>query len=146
MKKTLLIIGLLFTIIFSVNAQENSKNTIGIRFGNNLDVGGEISYQRLLNTSHRLEINVGFKYNDLSSISAIGLYQWVFELDNNFNWYVGAGFGNASSTFLGVGTLGVEYNFDIPLLISLDIRPQITLNRPSGIYDSDLAFSFRYQF
>ncbi|MFT7331789.1 MAG: hypothetical protein ACI848_001873, partial [Roseivirga sp.] len=48
MKKTLLIIGLLISGIFTTNAQDISDNAIGIRFGDNGGFGGEISYQRKL--------------------------------------------------------------------------------------------------
>ena len=50
------------------------------------------------------------------------------------------------SYLFGAGVVGIEYNFDIPLLISLDFRPEIGF---SDIYDglnSDIALSLRYQF
>jgi hypothetical protein len=63
------------------------------------------------------------------------LYQWVWNIDGGFNWYAGVGgigtFGydydnrnyNDSICF-AAGDIGIEYNFDIPLLISLDFRPE----------------------
>ena len=61
------------------------------------------------------------------------VYQWLWEIDNNFNWYAGAGAGlgswstsgsNGSFAFVA-GDVGIEYNFkDAPILLSLDYRPE----------------------
>jgi len=47
------------------------------------------------------------------------------------------------------GDIGIEYNFDIPLLISLDFRPEIGFG--DELYDNndlglDIALGLRYQF
>ena len=47
------------------------------------------------------------------------------------------------------GNIGVEYNFDIPLLISLDFRPELGLIGYDGFddnFDFDIALGLRYQF
>lgn len=148
MKKTLLIIGLIVAGAFSANAQEVSKNAIGIRFGENNGFGGEISYQRKLKDNNRLEIDLGFRKGDAFKLT--GLYQWVWQLENNFNWYAGAGAGVASATgnsaVFGAGVVGVEYNFDIPLMISLDFRPEIGFSDFYDGFQSDFGLSLRYQF
>lgn len=91
--------------------------------------------------------------NTVDVFKLVGLYQWVMPLEDRFNWYVGAGAGfglyNSSvddGTFaLLAGDLGIEYNFKIPLLLSLDIRPEFGL---SDTYndDLDLALGITYQF
>jgi hypothetical protein len=157
MKKLFLFIGFLTMSALTANAQDISENAIGLRFGDNNGIGGEISYQRALGENNRLEIDLGLRNNStVNSFKATGLYQWVWKLENRFNWYVGVGGGvgswkvkntDASSTFFyGAGDIGIEYNFEIPLLISLDFRPEIGF---SDIYDginSDIALSLRYQF
>lgn len=148
MKKTFLFIGLLIAGILSTNAQDIADNAIGLRFGDNNGFGGEISYQMKLSDSNRLEIDLGLRKGN--AFKAIGLYQWVWALENQFNWYAGAGGGIASASgstaIVGAGVVGIEYNFDIPLVISLDYRPEIGF---TGFYDgfqSDFGLGLRYQF
>jgi hypothetical protein len=153
--RTLLVIGLL-AIASSLSAQQVSKNALGLRIGDNDGFGAEISYQRLLNESNRLEFDLGFRNsNDVDAFKLVGLYQWVRPLDGNFNWYVGAGAGVGSydtpvgdGTFaLVAGNVGIEYNFNIPLLLSLDIRPELGFDDAySDDLDLDIALGIRYQF
>lgn len=155
MKKTFLIIGLVFASFFTMNAQEISDNAIGLRFGDNSGFGGEISYQRKLSENNRLEIDLGIRNGKgADSFKATGVYQWVWVLENRFNWYAGVGGGVGSfksggvseTFFFGTGDIGIEYNFESPILISLDYRPEFGF---STIYDglnSDIALSVRYQF
>ena len=90
-----------------------------------------------------------------------GLYQWVWNIDGGFNWYAGAGGGIAQVNFndvpIGIddsetyvyaaGDIGIEYDFDIPLLISLDFRPEFGFsNVLDDDIDFDIAFGIRYQF
>ena len=93
------------TILFStfliatatVSAQDISKNALGLRVGDNDGFGGEISYQRYLSDNNRLEFDLGFRNSsDVDAFKLVGLYQWVYPLDNNFNWFVGAGAGLGS--------------------------------------------------
>ncbi|WP_299103656.1 hypothetical protein [uncultured Tenacibaculum sp.] len=147
MKKLFLTLGL-FLAAFTMSAQEISDNAIGVRFGDNNGFGGEISYQRKLSDHNRLEIDLGFREG--SAFKATGLYQWVWELEPQFNWFAGVGGGVASasgnSAIFGAGVIGIEYNFDIPVVISLDYRPEIGF---SGFYDgfqSDFGLGIRYQF
>ncbi|WP_297794871.1 hypothetical protein [uncultured Eudoraea sp.] len=163
---------LLITLLFSVTAssQDISDNALGLRLGDSDGFGAEISYQRLLSRYHRLELNLGWRDSrEFDAIKVSGLYQWVRHIDGNFNWYYGAGAGLGSASFEPVpgngttepftpdggffafiaGTVGVEYNFDIPLLLSLDIRPELGLigyNDFSDNFDFDIALGIRYQF
>jgi len=69
-------------------------------------------------------------------------------IDGGFNWYVGVGGGlgnynydnnddHFNDTFaFAAGDIGIEYNFDIPLLISLDFRPEFGGN---GYYKNNYA-------
>ncbi len=153
--KIVLIVSFL-AIASSVSAQQISKNAIGLRFGDNDGLGAEISYQRHLNQNNRLEFDLGFRSRDnVDAFKLVGLYQWVRPLDGNFNWYLGAGAGVGSydtpagngSFALVAGNVGIEYNFDIPLLISLDVRPELGFDdNYSDDLDFDIALGIRYQF
>ena len=145
------------------HAQRISPNAIGLRLGDSDGFGAEISYQRALGMDNRLEIDFGWRDNNGSDgFKGVGLYQWVFPFDGNFNWFVGAGGGfgyvevdlpGGGSTddafFLIAGDIGIEYNFDFPLLLSLDMRPEIGFGDDAfdnDDLDFDIALGIRYQF
>ena len=154
---------------YSLSAQEISDHAIGLRLGDSDGFGAEISYQKSLFQNNRLEANLGWRdsrYFDAFKISA--LYQWVLPIDGNFNWYYGAGAGFGSVDFttryngqnqpytpdggmfvFAAGNIGIEYNFDFPLLLSLDFRPELGLagyKNFSNNFDFDIALGIRYQF
>ncbi|ALJ05135.1 hypothetical protein APS56_08350 [Pseudalgibacter alginicilyticus] len=154
--KGIIIAAALLIGCFTSHAQDLSKNALGLRVGDNDGFGGEISYQRYLNEGNRLEFDLGWRdSNNVDAFKLVGLYQWVMPIDNNFNWFVGAGAGIGSfdagpvdGTFaLVAGDIGIEYNFDIPLMLSLDMRPEIGFNDDySDDLDLDIALGIRYQF
>jgi hypothetical protein len=162
MKKVILSAFMLFGIAFSSQAQDISKNAIGLRLGDNDGFGAEISYQRGLSANNRLELDLGWRNSkEVDAIKLAGLYQWVWNIDKGLNWYAGAGGGVGSwsysidaqkdnGTFLFIaGNLGIEYNFDFPLQLSLDIRPEIYLNSNDyreNNFGPDLALGVRYKF
>ena len=161
MKTTILILSALFTFVLSSNAQGISDNAIGLRLGDNDGFGTEVNYQRGLTENNRLEFGLSWhSNNDVNAFKIVGLYQWVWTLDGNFNWYVGAGGGVGHISFdndfpgdldnetfiLAAGDIGIEYNFDIPLLLSLDVRPEIGFGDYRDDFDFDLALGIRYQF
>jgi len=158
-----LLLACLFTI--TIGAQEISDNALGLRLGDSDGFGAEISYQRLLSRYHRLELNLGWRDSrEYDAFKVTGLYEWVRHIDGNFNWFYGAGAGFGSSSFepipgdvtpdggffiLVAGNVGVEYNFDIPLLLSFDLRPELGIlgyNDFSDNFDFDIALGIRYQF
>jgi hypothetical protein len=168
MKKIILSAIMLIGLAFSAQAQDISKNALGLRLGGNNGFGGELSYQRALGSNNRLELDLGWRnrsndnFYDDDAIKLTGLYQWVWNIDGGFNWYAGIGGGvgsydrkyndnrdydNNGVFAFAAGDIGIEYNFDIPLLISLDFRPEFGGN---GYYEenygSDVALSLRYQF
>ena len=151
-----------FCGLFQMNAQDISKNAIGLRLGDNDGFGGEITYQRGLSDENRLEFDLGFRNSsDINAFKVVGLYQWVWEIDNQFNWYAGAGGGfgswnsnvantSDSGTFLfAAGDVGIEYNFDFPLQLSLDARPELYVfskGYRNSNFGPDIALSVRYRF
>lgn len=160
MKKLVLSVLLIGGFVLSGRAQKISENALGLRLGDNDGFGAEVSYQRALGSANRLEADLGWRNSrNVDAIKLTGLYQWVWNIDGNFNWYAGVGgglgswrynkYGNSDSgTFVfAAGDIGVEYDFDIPLLLSLDFRPEFG---GSGYYEnsygSDIAISVRFQF
>lgn len=158
MKKIAFSVLTVFGCLLLTNAQSISDNAIGLRLGDSDGLGAEISYQRALGDNNRLELDLGWRTgNNFDGFKLVGLYQWVWHIDGGFNWYAGAGAGVASydydaptndseTFFLIAGDIGIEYDFDIPLLLSLDFRPEIGFGDVNDDTNFDIAFSIRYQF
>ena len=149
MKKLFLLSFALIGFMLTTNAQNIADNAIGLRLGDSNGLGAEISYQRKLSETNRLEADLGWRNGDnYNAFQLTGLYQWVQSLDANFNWFVGAGGGLASfdgkdelkgtdeTEIFIAGDIGIEYDFEIPLLISLDFRPTLGF----GDFTDDLDF------
>lgn len=163
MKKILLFGFLLLAVGITSQAQEISKNAIGLRLGDNKGFGTELNYQRGLKESTRLELGLSWHSGSYTNAYKLtGLHEWVWRLENRFNWYAGAGGGLASIQFdrkhdyyrtsksdtylFAAGVIGIEYNFEIPLLISLDFRPEIGFGDYRDDLNLDIALGLRYQF
>lgn len=161
MKKIILSAFMLIGLAFSAQAQDISDNALGLRLGDNDGFGGEISYQRALSSNNRLELDLGWRNsNSVDAFKLTGVYQWVWNIDGDFNWYAGVGGGLGSwnnkniddnGTFVfAAGDLGIEYGFDeVPLQLSLDIRPELYFNSSDFRDDNfgpDIALGIRYQF
>ncbi|MCK7590946.1 hypothetical protein M0G43_10215 [Subsaxibacter sp. CAU 1640] len=167
MKKLVLIAMAFFGFTALVSAQEIADNAIGLRLGDSDGFGAEVSYQRAVGSNNnRLEFDLGFRNGkNYDGFKLAGLYHWVWNIDGGFNWYVGPGAGLASYSYnyrVGndrfdddytylflAGDIGIEYNFDIPLMISLDFRPEFGLGdsdyRDDNL-DFDIGIGIRYQF
>ena len=162
MKKQIIFGLMLLTIAFTAQSQNISQNALGFRLGSNDGFGGEISYQRKLSKDNRLEFDLGFRNsNDVNAFKLAGLYQWVMPIEKNFNWYAGVGAGvgswsynknsykDSGAFFFAAGDIGIEYNFDIPLQISLDFRPELYANTTGyrdNNFGSDIGLGLRYRF
>ena len=163
MKKVILTVFMLIGLAINTEAQDISKNALGLRLGDNDGFGGEVSYQRGLSKNNRLEFDLGWRNsNYVSAFKLGGLYQWLWEIDNGFNWYAGVGAGvgswnynqsgiSNSGTFLfGAGDIGIEYNFnEVPIQISLDFRPELYINSNgyrNNNFGPDLGLGIRYKF
>tara|TARA_R110000850_G_scaffold268138_1_gene399425 strand:- start:23228 stop:23713 length:486 start_codon:yes stop_codon:yes gene_type:complete len=161
MKKVFFTTVLILGVVFASHSQMISKNAIGLRLGDNDGFGTEINYQRAIGDNNRLEFGLGWTSNrNVSAFKLTGLHQWVWNIDGGFNWYAGIGGGVGSidfdddfpgdpdnETFVFVaGDVGIEYNFDIPLLISLDFRPELGFGNYRDDLGFDVGLGLRYQF
>ena len=133
MKKIILVAALVLGFAVAASAQPRA---IGVRIGN----GGEISYQHQLGRNF-LEVDggLGLGFDGTFNVGATGIYnfmiaqpQWTSQGEWGFyagpGVAVGLGLGEASYFSLAVaGMVGLEYTFNFPLQLSLDVRPQIGL-------------------
>ena len=165
MKKLLLFAAMFIGL--AVHAQER-RNALGLRLGDNDGFGGEISYQRYLSDNNRLELDLGWRNSKhYDAITITGLYQWIWNIEGGFNWYAGVGGGlgsweyndkdypgfdpddddNGTFVFLA-GDLGIEYNFDFPLQLSLDFRPELYFGDDfrDDDFGPDIALGIRFKF
>ena len=166
MKKIILSAFMLMGLAFSTQAQDISKNALGLRIGDNDGFGGEVSYQRGFSKKNRLELDLGWRNShDVDAWKVVGLYQWVWDIDKGFNWYAGVGgglgswsynkdgFSNSGTIILAAGDIGIEYNFqEAPIQLSLDFRPEFYLNNSGSNkfrqdnFGPDIALGIRYRF
>ncbi len=160
MKKISLIILLLLACTYFSFSQSES-NALGLRFGMGHNVGTEISFQRFIGDANRLELDLGWRFSGSDEtgdyLTFTGIYQFVFDLNGSFYAYAGPGAAVAFSSnnpegssgdviLYGAGQVGIEYNFDFPIQVGLDIRPLITILPNLGDFYWDLALSFRFRF
>jgi hypothetical protein len=128
---------------------QEKKHAVGLRYGIVSQTDIELTYQYYLNEISRLEFGLGTaEYLIQSSL----IYQLVGNLSAitpGLKVYGGAGLivGTYSSkTGVGVAAQGgLEYNFRIPLQVSLDYRPKVFFPSTTYHYD-DLSISLRYKF
>ena len=161
MLRSIIFLGLSLLFVNEINAQRIAENALGVRLGDSDGFGTEVNYQRALGENNRLELGLGWSSNDnVTAIKATGLYQWIWVLDGNFNWYAGVGGGVGQVSFdddfpgdpdnetfvFAAGDIGIEYNFNIPLLLSLDFRPEFGFGDYRDDLDFDIALGIRYQF
>lgn len=173
MKRLLSLAGLVFlfsVMVSTVSAQEGSdyKNAIGARVGGGYYDVLSASFKTFVTDPGAIELNFGFRpylYTGVHwlNLSLSGAYQHHFPIGKieGFRWFVGGGL-SAYNTFssndhyrgFGLGifpTGGVDYKFsNIPLNVSADIRPTISLVKPydyySGFYLGNGGISARYTF
>jgi opacity protein-like surface antigen len=167
MKKIILSAFMLIGLAFCAQAQDISKNALGLRLGDNDGFGGEVSYQRGLSSNNRLELDLGWRNSkNVDAFKLVGLYQWVWNIDKGFNWYAGLGGGIGSWSYdynqggdnysdrgtilLAAADLGIEYNFsEVPIQLSLDIRPEFYFDSDKyreNNFGPDIALGIRYRF
>ena len=165
MKKITLILALVMGIAISLEAQPRA---IGARLGGN----AEFSYQHQLG-SNMIDATVGVGYFGWMNVTATAVYDWVFPIKSwshagAWNWYAGPGIGvgylfnttgygrnlYSGNSYIPVilnvgGQIGVEYQFNFPLTLSVDYRPMFNVLGFGSGYWGDFygaAIGVRYRF
>jgi hypothetical protein len=165
MRKLFFTLALIVSIAGGASRAQVDGKSIGLRLG----YPTEASFQMGLSKSNRLELGLGLRSHsygsdnsNYSQFSVSGVYQWVWDLSalsNGFNWYAGVGgaIGYYSYSYLNttysalplsvLGQIGIEYNFNIPIRLSLDYRPAFQLNgNGNGFIGDEIALGIRYRF
>ena len=166
MKKFIIALVAVFAIGASAMAQAGSeKYAIGARFGYRGGLDAEVSFMLGVGPNlNRIEMDLGWNYWDYNGYHHSGFqftaaYQWRWNIVKGLHWYVGPG-ANLAVWFgdyidhpfsIGVGgQIGIEYDFDAPIQLSLDYRPMINFINPWndswGYYNDTFGFSVRYRF
>lgn len=152
-----------FIIASSLSAQDIANHAFGIRLGESDGFGASLSYQKSIGRYNRLELDLSYQNSrEFKAFKAIGLFQSVYRISDNVNWYYGFGGGVGTANFASVvsndnpnviidregglfvlasGNIGIEANFNLPILISLDIRPELGL---IGVDNFDNKFNFDF--
>ncbi|MFV0392036.1 MAG: hypothetical protein ACK5KP_09180 [Paludibacteraceae bacterium] len=157
--KKLFIVAVLVFGFSSVTFAQTNERAIGLRFGN----GVEFSYLHPLTDNQRVQFDVGSRGFLYPSFMGIGTYQWLFPIENGFDWYIGGGaqlgivsYENSNHAYayglnLGIaGIGGVQYNFDFPLQLAADFRPSWLFFNPGvsryfgGLYDFGISARYRF--
>ncbi|WP_269222691.1 MULTISPECIES: hypothetical protein [Flavobacterium] len=166
MNKNLYSIYTVIVFSLTVQAQEiSSKNTIGLRFGNNHGFGVEITYQKKISLKNRLELDFGFTNdNHTDALKISGIYQWYWKIEKELDWYAGFGGGlgswntndNYNNEYAGDnglfavlnGNIGIEYNFkEIPIQLAMDTRPEFVFNNyEKNDFGFNVGLAIRYRF
>lgn len=160
-------IALLFVFAVAMaTAAFAQPRAVGVRIG----YGAGASYQHSMGENNMIEVEVALPA--FNAIEAAATYDWINpgglvfpEVGKGkFNWYAGVGAGvgydwgrwwYSAYAFGGVaGRIGVEYNFEFPLQLSVDWRPLIGVEGnkygvgfyADGLYSGAIAVGARYTF
>ena len=143
---------LTFVAVVMFGGMAFSQISLGGRFYAGLNSGFEASLLYDMSESNRIEadLGLGFGYMTRHYTDAVGLrhvdypsyyvttvtgaYHWQFNIIKGFGWFVGPAAqlgigGNSAGDIyirLAAGAQGgVQYKFDFPLQVSLDVRPMV---------------------
>ncbi len=142
MKKAFLIIAAVLCFTVAASAQ---KRSLGAR----VTYGLEVSYQHSFGEDF-LEADLGWFDH---GFYVTGIYDFILASEGNFNFYAGPGAAlgfydhddDSGMNIAIAGQLGMEYNFNMPLTLSLDWRPAYFFQY-DGFGWQGLALGIRYRF
>ena len=155
MKRTILILAAVLGFAVAASAQPKA---LGVRIG----WGVDITYQNYLNSADFLEFDLGLDdgYNS-SNFHVDGVYNFMIAQPDwtrgKWGFYGGPGVSLAvwdnddkdNVVYAGiVGNLGLEYTFNIPLQLFIDVRPRPTFGdggvRSKGIFNFGLGICYSF--
>ena len=147
---------LILVAVVALGTSAMAQNNLGARLGVGYGVGAELSWQHGLG-GNRMEWDLGISSHDKWGYANLtGIYQWTWNITGGLGWYAGVGAnlsiltGDYSGFGLGIdGQVGLEYNFNIPLQLSLDFRPAwhlIGKDDYRGLGWGGLNLGIRYRF
>ncbi|MGN6619353.1 MAG: hypothetical protein ACTHJ5_19410 [Ilyomonas sp.] len=152
--KKCLVLCLLCFIAYNSFSQSTYDRAIGIKF----PLGFAVTYKKFVSDNNNIEAQAMFWRK---GFRAVGLYEFSFDIPDveGLRWFVGPGAhigfwkkefkeDNNSSADIGIdGIIGLDYKVnDLPLNVSLDWQPAITLIGSSGFTPSYGGIGVRYTF
>lgn len=126
MKKLLLVLVAIMGLTYAASAQDSGR-AIGVRLGSGTGSGAEFSFQQLIGSNNRIELDAGYSTGQYLNFAAA--YHWRFPIAGEFNWFIGPALNLGYCINHGLGLSagvqgGAEWNPEnLPLQISLDGRP-----------------------
>lgn len=118
MKKIIAIAALVLGFAVAASAQPKA---LGLRIG----YGADLSYQHTLGGANFIEADLGLE--SFKSLNIAATYNFMIaQFGDGFGFYAGPGIGLGFADKLRVGIagqVGLEYNFNAPVQLSLDVRP-----------------------
>ena len=150
MKKILITLLALVALTTAANAQYS--NALGVRVGAGSAWGAELSYQGYLGNINRIELDLGAHFGRYyNAVSIATVYQWHWFLAGGFGFYIGPGIQGYiidKHLDLGVGgQVGIDYQFNAPIQLSLDVRPMWDILGYTGAaFNYGAALGIRYAF
>ena len=149
MKKLLISLIALVALTTAANAQYSSA--LGVRVGAGSAWGAELSYQGYLGNINRVELDLGANFGAYDAVSVAAIYHWHWFLAGGFGFYIGPGIqGYLVEKHLGLGVggqVGIDYQFNAPIQLSLDVRPMWDIFSTTGAaLNYGAALGIRYAF
>ena len=149
MKKLLISLIALVALTTAANAQYSSA--LGVRVGAGSAWGAELSYQGYLGNINRIELDLGANFGRYTGVSIATIYHWHWFLAGGFGFYIGPGIqGYLVEKHLGLGVggqVGIDYQFNAPIQLSLDVRPMWDIFSTTGAaLNYGAALGIRYAF
>ena len=141
MKKIILLAAMVLGFAVAASAQPRA---VGIRVG----YGVDLSYQHSMGANF-IEADLGLE--SFANLNIAATYNFMIaEFGPGLKFYAGPGVALGFGNYLSVGVAGqagIEYDFDFPLQLSLEVRPQLGLvNQHFGIWGWYPHLGIRYRF
>lgn len=118
MKKIIILAAAILGFAVAASAQPKA---LGLRIG----YGADLSYQHTLGGANFIEADLGLE--SFKSLNIAATYNFMIaQFGDGFGFYAGPGIGLGFADKLRVGIagqVGLEYNFNAPVQLSLDVRP-----------------------
>lgn len=118
MKKIIILAAAILGFAVAASAQPKA---LGLRLG----YGADLSYQHTLGGANFIEADLGLE--SFKSLNFAATYNFMIaQFGDGFGFYAGPGIGVGFAEKLRVGIagqVGLEYNFNAPVQLSLDVRP-----------------------
>lgn len=149
MKKIILTLFAIAALAGSSLAQ--TRDAFGVRLGYGSFFNGELSYQKCVGGINRVETDLGIDLDGEhigATLSAI--YQWHWNLSGGLGFYVGPGAqADIFNSHFGIGAggqIGLDYQFNAPVQLSLDVRPMWNFIGHVTGFNYGAALGIRYAF